>query len=78
MEPAAEFVLCGLLLYRLLEYAWRACLSDQSDEPVQAAAGPDGLDIDEADLSPAEKQKVRATKVLALLSEQEVQKGRPT
>ena len=70
VEPAAEFTLRGLLVHRVLEFCWRNCLSEQLDEAVQPG-GPDHVDIDEADLSPAEKQKVRATKVLHLLSEPE-------
>eukprot|EP00439_Symbiodinium_sp_Y106_P067384 s684_g11.t1 len=68
VQPAAEFCLRAMLIHGLLEHTWRLSLSEQSDpysEPVQELLN---YDEDNADLSPAEKQKVRATKVLQLPS----------
>ena len=65
VQPASEFCLRGLLVHALLPHVWRCSLSDQSD-PV---ALPVGLDEDDPDLSTAERQKVRATKVLQLLED---------
>ena len=70
VEPAAEFTLRGLLVHRVLEHVWRCSLSQQADDPIVDQDVAD-LDEDNADLSPAEKQKVRATKVLQLLSRQD-------
>ncbi|CAE6965067.1 unnamed protein product [Symbiodinium necroappetens] len=68
VQPAAEFCLRAMLVHGLLEHTWRLSLGEQSDpysEPRQELLN---YDEDNADLSPAEKQKVRATKVLQLLS----------
>ena len=67
VEPASEFTLRGLLVHRVLEHAWRSSLKEHADDAVVDQDVAD-LDEDNADLSPAEKQKVRATKVLQLLS----------
>ena len=67
-EPAAEFTARGLAIHGLLPLIWGWCRSERGD----AVSAEDVVlwDEDQADTSPAFKQKVRMSKVQVMLNDE--------
>lgn len=64
--PAARYVFRGLLIHNLLPYVWELSLSDKGQQIEEAQILQ--FDEDDPDLAPAFKQRIRASKVLQVIS----------
>lgn len=68
-DEAVQYCLRNLVCHGLFLFIWKSCMSDKADENLDNLEAVGVMDEDCPDASPALRQSIRMTKVLALLSE---------